>query len=306
MTFADAIGLRRGDVLALVGAGGKTTLTTLLGMELLARGEPVACCATTMTLLPAPDPRIRVVFANREDAIAAIGAALDAGQLPWVAGEPSPHRDPAPGARDGVAQPMALTDAKIAGAAPADIDRIHAALPEATLIVEADGARHRWLKAPAEHEPQLPASTTVLAPMAHMGILGKALTEEHVHRPERVARILGVPQGTILTHQMVAQVLTHTEGGLKGLQPGMRAVPILTLPAPDFPMPDALAAALLEHAAVSHIVVAWVGERPWAKAIVAPNASAASARPNTGGRVIGVLLAAGGSSRLGTPKQLLP
>ncbi len=306
MTFADAIGLRRGDVLALVGAGGKTTLTALLGMELLARGEPVACCATTMTLLPAPDPRIRVVFANREDAIAAIRAALDAGQLPWVAGEPSAQRDPACRARDGVAQPIALTDAKIAGATPAEIDRIHAALPDLTLVVEADGARHRWLKAPAEYEPQLPASTTVLSPLAHLGVLGKPLTEQFVHRPERVARILGVPLGTTLTPEMIARVMTHAEGGLKGWKPGIRAVPILTLPTPDFPVPDALVAALLKHAAVSHLVVAWIGERPWAKAIAAPNAAAASAGPDTRGRVVGVLLAAGGSSRLGTPKQLLP
>ncbi|MBC7258020.1 MAG: putative selenium-dependent hydroxylase accessory protein YqeC [Chloroflexi bacterium] len=300
MTFADAIGLQRGDVLALVGAGGKTTLTALLGVELLARGEPVACCATTMTLLPAPGARVRVMFTNREDAAAAIRDALESGQLPWVAGEPSSQRDPACHARDGMVQPIALTDAKVAGAAPADIDRIHAALPDVTLIVEADGARHRWLKAPADYEPQLPASTAILSSVAHLGILGKPLTEEFVHRPERVARILDAPMGTILTPQMVAAILTHPEGGLKGWQPGMRAVPILTLPDADFPTPDDLVQALLENSRVSHVVLAWLGETPWVQAIHRPTPQD-SRRP-----VVGVLLAAGGSSRLGKPKQLLP
>lgn len=307
MTFTGAIGLQRGDVLALVGAGGKTTLTVLLGLELQARGDPVACCATTTTLLPAPDSRIRVISADREDVVRAVRATLDAGRLPWVAGEPSPQRDPAPAARDAVAQPITLTDVKITGAAPAEIDRIHEALPEVILIVEADGARHRWLKAPAEHEPQLPASTTVLSPVAHLGVIGTPLTAEFVHRPERVARILGVPLGTTVAPDMVAKVLTHPEGGLKGWRPDMRAVPILTLPAPDFPVPDALTRALLAHPAVARVVVAWIGQHPWAKAMLSTNPSATSAvQPKAEGRVIGVLLAAGGSSRLGTPKQLLP
>jgi probable selenium-dependent hydroxylase accessory protein YqeC len=267
LTFANAIGLQPGDVLALVGAGGKTTLTLLLGMELLSSGQTAACCATTMTLLPAPDLRIRTIFADWHDAAEAIRDALSAGQLPWVAGGMSAERDPNPGARGDVVRPIALTDAKITGAAPSDIDRLHAALPDVTLIVEADGARHRWLKAPAEHEPQLPASTTILSPVAHLGVIGKPLSRESVHRPERVARILGVPMGTVLTAQLVADVLTHPEGGLKGWCEGIRAVPVLTIHDSRFIAPSAVAEPLLQHTNISHVVLAWLGENPWAKAI---------------------------------------
>lgn len=270
MTFADAIGLRRGDTLALVGAGGKTTLTILIGLELLARGEPVVCCATTMTLLPAPHPRVRVVYAEHEDAAQAVAEAYASQQLPWVAGRPSDQHDPNCRARTRLAQPIALTDAKIAGVSPAEIDRIRAALPQAILILEADGARHRWLKAPAEHEPQLPASTTILAPMAHLGVIGKPLGEEHVHRPERVARILGVALETPLTPKMVAAILTHPDGGMKGWRPGMRFTPILTLAAPD--AADSAAAetcqALLAHAHVGQVILAWLGEeQPWMRVV---------------------------------------
>jgi len=267
MTFAGAIGLQCGDVLALVGAGGKTTLSLLLGLELLARGEPAACCATTMTLLPAPDPRIRVIFTSQETAAQAVRDALNAGQLPWVAGDHSSEHDPAPDARSGVVRPIALTEGKIKGADPSEIDRLHAALPDVTLIVEADGARHRWLKAPAEHEPQLPASTTVLSPVAHLGVIGKPLTEEFVHRPERVARIVGAPIGIILTPEMVAAVLAHRLGGRKGLRAPARFVPILTLSAPDYATLNVMRTcqALLETAPADRIVVAWLGEKPWTK-----------------------------------------
>ncbi len=269
MTFADAIGLQRGDVLALVGAGGKTTLAILVGLELLARGEPVACCATTMTLLPAPDPRIRVILARQEDAAQSVRDALREGQLPWVAGEPSPQRDAAPDARGAVAKPIALTDTKIAGADPAEIDHIRAALPDTVLIVEADGARHRWLKAPAEHEPQLPASTTILSPVAHLGVIGKPLAEEFVHRPERVARILGVPMGTLLTPERIAAVLAHPQGGLKGWRAPIRFVPILTLAAPDHATPDVIRTcrALLDISPARSIAVAWLGGAPWIRIV---------------------------------------
>jgi len=265
--FADAIGLRQGDVLALVGAGGKTTLSLLLGLELLARGEPVACCATAMTLLPAPDPRIRVIYLNQEDAVQATLDALNDGQLPWIAGEPSVERDPAPDARAGVVHPIALTEAKVNGAAPPEIDRLHEALPDATFIVEADGARHRWLKAPAGREPQLPATVTILSPVAHLGVIGKPLTEEFVHRPEQVARILGVPIGATLTQDRIAAVLAHPEGGLKGWREGIRAVPVLTLRDSRAASADSVAEVLLQEPRISHVVVAWLGENPWAKAI---------------------------------------
>ncbi len=335
MTLADALGLRRGDVLALVGAGGKTTLSALLGLKLLARGVPVACCATAATLLPAHDPRVRTVLTADEDPAEAVRAALQAGQLPWVAGASSAMRDPAPQARGGVACPIPFTDAKAEGMRPAEVDRLHAAMPDLTLIVEADGAKHRWLKAPAHYEPPLPASVTVLSPMAHLGVVGQPLIEQFVHRPELVAQVLGKNIGDTLNEEDVARVLLHPNGGLKGWHPGIRLIPVLTLPSPDINA-EPVARVLLRAPVVSHVVLAWLGENPWAKAIhrpaghsersresPSPSPCHSSLRSESPGRtnetprlaqgdserephIVGILLAAGESARLGTPKQLLP
>ncbi len=269
MSFTDAIGLRPGDVLALVGAGGKTTLSAILGLELVARGWPVACCTTTATLLPAPHPRVRTILAAREDVAQAVRAALEAQQLPWVAGAHSSKRDPAPTARAGVACPIPLTDAKIEGVSTDDVSLLHAAIPGLTLIVEADGAQHRWLKAPAEYEPQLPSCTTVLSPMAHLGVVGKPLDERFVHRPALVAQILGKRIGDTITRQDVVRVLLHADGGLKGWQPGMRAVPVLTLPSPDANA-EPVARLLLRAPEVARVVLAWLGENPWARSDIWP------------------------------------
>lgn len=321
VTFADAIGLRPGDMLALVGAGGKTTLSALLGLELLAQSMPVACCATAATLVLAPDPRVRTVLTAAEDPAEAVRTALQAGQLPWVAGATSTLRDPAPQNRAGVACPIPFTDAKAEGMRPDEVDRLHAAMPDLTLIVEADGAKHRWLKAPADYEPPLPASVTILSPMAHLGVLGKPLTEEFVHRPERVAAILDKGIGDTLKEEDVARVLLHPNGGLKGWHPTTRVIPVLTLPGPEADA-EPVTRALLNDTAVARVVLAWLGKNPWARAIHRPTSHSERSeesprRPAETLRlaqdetdvavphIVGILLAAGQSARLDTPKQLL-
>lgn len=266
MSFADAIGLRRGDVLALVGAGGKTAVSMFVGMELLAHRWPVAVCSTTMNLLPGPDPRITPLFLREQSDVGhRIRAALDSLSLPWIGAAPSDERDPDPGARGDVAYPVPLSEAKIHGISPEEADALQESMPDLTLIVEADGARHRWLKAPAGYEPQVPSLTTVLSPMAHLGIVGQPLAEAHVHRPERVAALLGKSLGAVISPEDIAAILTHAEGGLKGWRPGMRIVPILTLPEPR--LTDDTAHMLFANPQVSHVAVAWLGENPWAKAV---------------------------------------
>jgi probable selenium-dependent hydroxylase accessory protein YqeC len=69
---------------------------------------------------------------------------------------------------------------------------------EATLV-KADGARNRLFKAPGDREPQIPAGTDTVVPIASARAVGSPLTEEHVHRPERVAAVAGTTVGADIT-----------------------------------------------------------------------------------------------------------
>jgi probable selenium-dependent hydroxylase accessory protein YqeC len=95
------------------------------------------------------------------------------------------------------------------------------------VLVKADGARTREFKAPGDREPQLPESTDTVLPIASVHAVGKPLTEEHVHRPERVATITGLSEGEEITPADVATVLASSEGGLKGVPDGATAIPVL-------------------------------------------------------------------------------
>ena len=53
-------------------------------------------------------------------------------------------------------------ETKVAGCLPAEVDALRAAAVVDTILVEADGARHRLLKAPEAHEPCVPDSSDVV------------------------------------------------------------------------------------------------------------------------------------------------
>ena len=84
---------------------------------------------------------------------------------------------------------------KLQGLDPDLVGRI-AALPGVdNVLVEADGAKGRSLKAPAGHEPVVPGSTTLLVPVAAADVVGRPLDDTMVHRPELVAGLTGLELG---------------------------------------------------------------------------------------------------------------
>ena len=72
------------------------------------------------------------------------------------------------------------------------------------VLVEADGARLRPLKAPADHEPVIPHGAAAVIAAAGLDCLGRSIGGI-CHRPERVRALLG------------AAVLSSPQGGRKGV-----------------------------------------------------------------------------------------
>ncbi len=80
---------------------------------------------------------------------------------------------------------------KVAGVSAGLVDRLARAPGVDAVILEADGSRRLPFKAPADHEPVIPGSTTIVVPMVGMDALGRPLDATAVHRPERVAALTG-------------------------------------------------------------------------------------------------------------------
>ncbi len=205
MTLAEALGVGRGDSVALVGGGGKSTAMFRLAREVVGTGGRAITTTTTkifagqIALSPAHVPAAKATRAAVLDALDAHGQVL-------VIGE----EDPASGKADGI---------------PLDLfARLREWFPDACMLNEADGSRMLPFKAPAEHEPVIPPATTLVVPVVGADVIGQPLDAEHVHRPERVRALSGAAPGAVVTPEIVARVLAHADGGCKGVPAGARVV----------------------------------------------------------------------------------
>ncbi len=255
----DALGLGKpGGVVSLVGAGGKTSLALWLLEEAHAAGWPAVYATTTHMLEPVLRPQEVLVLAMEEGWRAHLNEALAARCVVFLAAERTEEVDEAPGA------PLLegrFHRRKVRGLPLDEVDALARDRPEVLFLVEADGARHRWLKAPAAHEPQVPRSTALFLPVAAAAAVGRPLDGETVHRPEEAAALLGLEVGARLTPQAVAALLAHPQGGLKGAPPGAAVVPVLTLWGEPWPLEAAreVARALWKTPQVGRVVLVALG-----------------------------------------------
>ena len=187
-----AFGIRRGDVVAVVGAGGKTTLVYRLASE--ARAAGLTVLVTTTTHMGAMDEEVTgpvLVDGETADMLVALGEAL---------------------AREGRATLLGrrVRPDKLEGVPPGRVDLL-AAMAD-LVLVEADGARGRSLKLPAAHEPVIPASTTLVVVVCALDALGQPLDEDRVHRVELVRAATGVEAGEAVDEDCLAAALRHQDG----------------------------------------------------------------------------------------------
>jgi len=282
MQLARALRWRSKDVVSFVGGGGKTSAMFRLAGELAAHGRRVVTTTTTH------------IFAS-QIALAGWHIVHPPSQsihelLDLLAGQLVAHPHIL------VVAPPDADSGKALGVSP-DLVAAIAAMPQVDgVLVEADGARMRPFKAPADHEPVVAACTTVLVPVVGVDAVGLPLTAEVVHRPERVARITGAEPGAALTPQIMAAALVHAEGGLKGRPPGARVVPLINKVAGGQFSP-ALAAArdLADHLLACKDI----------EAVVLGAVQESDPVLEVRGRVAAVVLAAGGARRYGALKQML-
>ncbi len=199
----EVLGVGARELVAFTGGGGKTTLLLGLGRQLAQRGERVLVTTTTKLGLDQAEG-IPVCWSLD---MFQIEAALDGPGPVFVLNDSDDH--------------------KVIGYEPEIVDELFVDSSAGYVLVEADGSRGRPLKAPAEHEPVIPATASLVVVVMGIDAVGRTVFEA-AHRPGAASALTGLADDDAITAGAAATVLTHPAGGLKGVPPEARVVIALT------------------------------------------------------------------------------
>jgi len=195
------------ELVAIVGAGGKSTVLFTLGSELAAGGRKVILTTTTkMAQDQVTEPACWSVDPGDVD------RALNPGEPLFVA--------------------VGTVPGKVTGPSAEEVDRLYAETVADFVMVEADGARSMSIKAPADHEPVIPSRSTLVVVVVGIDAIGRPVSEV-AHRPERIEAITGQSADAIVSVADVAAILLHPEGGLKQIPASARVAIAITKVTPE-------------------------------------------------------------------------
>ncbi|WP_376788382.1 selenium cofactor biosynthesis protein YqeC [Thermoflexus sp.] len=279
----EAMGLVPGSVIAFIGAGGKTTTAWRLLHELGQPGAPAVWTTTTHIVEPILPEGTGLLLT--EDPIPGLLQPLLQRLPRWVLSARRAEALPEPPDEPYPAHPW-----KLKGLPPEQLDRLIPRMPEASWLIEADGARRMLLKWPAAHEPALPEEIDAVVVVASLEALGRPIGAV-THRAEQAIAHLGGDLNDPVTPEWIAALIRHPQGGQKGIPLGARRLLLLTRERTWDPQAFEAVCAALGPSSFECIVSLVDGE---------PVARVGSLHPP----VAGIVLAAGEGRRFGKPKAM--
>ncbi|MCL2679014.1 MAG: selenium cofactor biosynthesis protein YqeC [Dehalococcoidia bacterium] len=206
--LAEALGVVVGDVISVVGGGGKTSLMFTLAEELVRAGKKVI--TTTTTRIMPPEAHQSPSLAVDEDEnrlIAKIGSELAR----------YPH----------VTAGRCVEAVKLKGLHSETVDRLAGLALADYIINEADGAARMPVKAPNATEPVVPQSTTLVVAVVGLDGLCRLLGRDTAFRVEFITSLTGLLEGEEITPQVITTLMTDKHGIIQNTPPGARIVPFL-------------------------------------------------------------------------------
>lgn len=273
MKLHQAFGVTPGDVVAFVGAGGKTSTIINLGHELAELGWRVL--ATTTTTISEDQLHLLPNAVSPEVGSDAISDLLNTHGFVFLYDR--------------------IRHGEVYGPDPSWIPRLIDAVDSDIMLIEADAADGLPLKAPLEEEPNIPPETSLVVAVLSLTALGQPLDSDHVYNPRAIIERYGFPEGQRIKSPWLAQILRDETLGMRGIPPKARSLAFLNqVSRIGYVRARArlIARLALRTGQMQGVVIGAARSDPPVYEVI---------------RQVGaVVLAAGMSTRMGEPKVLLP
>jgi len=126
-----------------------------------------------------------------------------------------------------VAQRLDASSGKLLGLSPALVTRLRDLNVADTILVEADGAARKPLKAPAAHEPVIPLGSDLCIGVMGLDAVYRPLTESNVHRHDIFSRITKLRPRELVTPKHMVSLAMAPNGLFKGSPPDSKLAVVL-------------------------------------------------------------------------------
>ena len=210
-SLKEALDIHPKDVISIVGAGGKTTLMFALSRELTMHEKVVITTTTTKIFPPSSSDTPYLLISQEENEIVDF-ILKKAGALGHIT----------------IASKVLAGSGKLQGINPLLISKLITLSPVNYIIIEADGASRKPLKAPNPlFEPVIPQQTSLVIPVVGIDSLGCVLSEENVFRPEIASKLTGLSLGTPISAEAIATLILHPAGLTRGSPEQARIIPVI-------------------------------------------------------------------------------
>lgn len=207
--WADCLLLAGRELVSVVGAGGKTSLIDDLAGELVLSGQRVITTTTTKIFSPAQG-RVRLTGAPDQWPGQVSALVMPGERITFAASE----------------TPMG-NGAKLAGLTPEAVDRMWLDGAAEYILVEADGSRNKPVKAPREHEPVIPAQSTVVIGLIGLSCLGRPVDGPSVFAAPELIALSGAEPGRLIDAALLADLICHENGLFKNAPAQAQRVVVL-------------------------------------------------------------------------------
>lgn len=184
----DLVGLRKGDVVSIVGAGGKTTLMYSLAEELRGEGR-VIVTTTTKIFMPERGQYDHIIIG--QDGY----KQFDKGNGVYVHGKAVSNGN----------KVIGLDENILEGEIPF-FDYI---------LIEADGSKRKPIKGWNDTEPVVISKTKKTIGVLNIEVIGKEINEDNVHRVEKFMDITNSKKNELITVEHLTSLIFHRRGLFK-------------------------------------------------------------------------------------------
>lgn len=184
MSLGELISIKEGEVISVVGSGGKTTLIYNLAEEF--KEAKVLISTTTKMMKPRENQVDYFYCLDNDDVKNEKGRTFIASEM--------------------------VNENKVSG----DSLRIKEYIKEFDYsLVESDGSKRKPLKGWNDNEPVVLSETTKTIGIIPMHIIGEKVSEENIHRVEIFNSICGTKLGDEISLEVIADIISNTNGLFK-------------------------------------------------------------------------------------------